>query len=151
MRFLGSGIEATVPDAKTVWLYRDRLADANVIDLLFADFDGYLKGRGYLTMGARIADAVSVPRQHTAEKKNTTIKAGETPDDGLARPAESCQKDTDARWTKKHGKSYYGYKNHINADRRRKLVRRYQVTTAAVHDSQVVEAILDGNNTALGV
>ena len=40
MRFLGSGIEATIPDAKTVWLYRDRLADANVIDLLFADFVG---------------------------------------------------------------------------------------------------------------
>ena len=51
----------------------------------------------------------------------------------------------------KHGKSYYGYKNHINADRRHKLVRRYHVTTAAVHDSQVVEAILDGNHTASGV
>ena len=48
MRFLGSGIEATVPDAKTVWLCRGRLADANVIDLLFVDFDGYLKGQGYL-------------------------------------------------------------------------------------------------------
>jgi hypothetical protein len=31
------------------------------------------------------------------------------------------QKDKDARWTKKHGKSFYGYKNHVNADARHKL------------------------------
>ena len=39
-------------------------------------------------------------------------------------------------------------KNHVNVDRRHKLVRRYQVTDAAVHDSQVVEDILDADNTA---
>ena len=43
-----------IHDGKTVWLYRDRLADANVIDGLFADFDGYLKGQGYLARGARL-------------------------------------------------------------------------------------------------
>ena len=48
----------------------------------------------------------------------------------------------------KHGKSHYGYKNHVNVDRRHKLVRRYQVTDAAVHDSQVVDDILDPDNTA---
>ncbi len=36
-------------------------------------------------------------------------------------------------------------------DRRHKLVRRYQVTDAAVHDSQVVEDILDPDNTASDV
>ena len=48
-------------------------------------------------------------------------------------------------------KSHYGYKNHVNVDRRHKLVRRYQVTDAAVHDSQVVEDILDADNTASDV
>ena len=64
IRFLGSGIEAIVPDAKTIWLYRDRLADADVVDGLFADFDGYLKDQGYLAMEDQIIDAsiVSVPR-----------------------------------------------------------------------------------------
>ena len=56
-----------------------------------------------------------------------------------------------ARWTKKHGKSHYGYKNHVNVDRRHKLVRRYHVSDAAEHDSQVLDDILDGDNTALGV
>ncbi len=36
-------------------------------------------------------------------------------------------------------------------DRRHKLVRRYRVTDAAVHDSQVVDDILDPDNTASGV
>ena len=55
------------------------------------------------------------------------------------------------RWTKKHGRSHYGYKNHVNVDRRHKLVRRYQVSDAATHDSKVLDDILDGDNTALGV
>ncbi len=36
-------------------------------------------------------------------------------------------------------------------DRRHKLVRRYQVTPASVHDSQVVADILDPDNTAASV
>ena len=78
-------------------------------------------------------------------------KDGETPEGWEKQPAKRRQKDTDARWTKKHGKSHYGYKNHVNVDRRHKLVRRYQVTDAAVHDSQVVEDILDADNTASDV
>jgi IS5 family transposase len=53
------------------------------------------------------------------------------------------QKDEDARWTKKHGKSYYGYKNHINIGKEHKLIRRYAVIDASVHDSQMFEAVLD--------
>ncbi|OEJ69524.1 IS5 family transposase [Magnetovibrio blakemorei] len=153
MRFLGLGLEGKVPDAKTVWLYRDQLAEVGVIETLFADFDDYLKNHGYLAMGGQIIDAsiVSVPTQHNSRDENTTIKAGEIPEDWASKPAKRCQKDVEARWTKKHGKSHYGYKNHINVDRRYKLVRRYHVTDASVHDSQVVEVILDANNTASDV
>jgi IS5 family transposase len=52
------------------------------------------------------------------------------------------QKDVDARWTKKQGKSHYGYKNHVNVDRKHKLVRRYHVSDAALHDSQAVDHLL---------
>ena len=47
--------------------------------------------------------------------------------------------------------SYYGYKNHVSTDRRYKLVRRWAVTDASVHDSQVIEKILDPDNTAAKV
>ena len=53
MRFLGLALEDKVPDAKTVWLYREQLSQAGVIDALFDDFDGYLKTQGYQAMGGR--------------------------------------------------------------------------------------------------
>jgi len=153
MRFLGLGLEDPVPDAKTVWLYREQLAQAGMVEGLFAEFDGYLKDQGYLAMGGQIIDAsiVPVPKQRNGRDDNAKIKAGETPEGWDANPAKRSQKDTDARWTKKHGKSHYGYKNHVSVDRRHKLVRRYQVTDAAVHDSQIVDDILDPDNTASDV
>ncbi len=56
-----------------------------------------------------------------------------------------------ARWTKKHGKSHYGYKNHVNVDRRHKLIRDYEVTDASVHDSQTLDELIDADNTSSDV
>ena len=150
---LGLGLEDRVPDAKTVWLYREQLTQAGVIEALFETFDGHLKDQGYLAMGGQIIDAsiVAVPKQRNSRKENARIKAGETPESWQGKPAKRRQKDVEARWTKKHGRSHYGYKNHVNVDRRHKLVRRYQVSDAATHDSKVLDDILDGDNTALGV
>ena len=104
-------------------------------------------------MGGQIVDAsiVAVPKQRNSGKENEEIKSGEIPEEWAGLRNKLAQKDLDARWTKKHGKSFYGYKNHISADRRHKLVRRYAVTDAAVHDSQVIGSVLDEDNTAGGV
>ena len=136
MRFLGLGLEDRVPDAKTVWLYRDALAQAGKVEELFNQFDGYLGRQGYVARGGQILDAsiVPVPRNHNTREENATIKDGEVPEDWADKPAKRSQKDVDARWTKKHGKSHYGYKNHVNVDRKHKLVRRYHVSDAAQHD-----------------
>ena len=133
MRFLGLGLEDRVPDAKTVWQYREQLTQAGVIETLFETFDGHLKDLGYLAMGGQIIDAsiVAMPKQRNSRKENAGIKAGETPECWQDKPAKRRQKDVEARWTKKHGRSHYGYKNHVNVDRRHKLVRRYQVKAAA--------------------
>ena len=153
VRFLGLGLEDAIPDAKTVWLYREQLAEAGVIEVLFDDFDRHLKRQGYLAMGGQIVDAsiVPVPKQRNSRDDNAKIKAGETPAGWAKQPAKRAQKDPDARWTKKHGRSHFGDKNHVNVDRRHKLVRRYQVTSASVHDSQVVDDLLDPDNTASDV
>jgi IS5 family transposase len=50
-------------------------------------------------------------------------------------------------WTKKHGRSFFGYKNHVNAAAKHKLIRHYAVTDAAMHDSQELEGLLDTGNT----
>jgi IS5 family transposase len=59
-----------------------------------------------------------------------------------------AQKDVDARWTKKHGKSHFGYKLHASVDKRYKLIRKMAVTNAAVADTTVFEALLDPGNTS---
>ena len=61
-----------------------------------------------------------VPRNHNTREENAAIKQGEVPEDWADKPAKRCQKDLDARWTKKHGKSHYGDKNHVNVDRTHK-------------------------------
>jgi transposase, IS5 family len=153
MRFLGLGLRDRVPDAKTVWLYREALVKTGRIEALFADFDNHLKENGYLAMGGQIIDAtiVPVPKNRNNREANEAIKAGEMPKGWESHPAKRRQKDRDARWTKKHGRSYYGYKNHISIDRRHKFVRRYTVTDAARHDSQEFDAVLDDANTCRDV
>jgi IS5 family transposase len=153
MRFVGLGLEDAVPDAKTLWLYREALGKAGAVEGLFNQFDTYLKAKGYLAMGGQIIDAtiVPAPRQRNSRDDNAKVKAGETPAGWEAHPAKNRQKDKDARWTKKHGQSHFGYKNHISIDRRHKLVRRFSVSTASVHDSQKLEDVLDPDNTASGV
>lgn len=153
MRFAGLGLEDAVPDAKTLWLYREALAKAGAVETLFDLFDGYLKANGYLAMGGQIIDAtiVAAPRQRNSREDNATVKAGQTPEAWERQPAKNQQKDKDARWTKKHGRSHFGYKNHVCIDRRHKLVRRYAVSSASVHDSQKLEDLLDPDNTASAV
>ena len=150
MRFLGLGLEDVVPDATTVWLFREALTEANLAKALFERFDGHLNARGYIARGGQIVDAtiVSAPRPHNSREENEAIKAGRTPEGWEAKPAKNAQKDKDARWTKKNDKSFYGYKNHISIDRKHKLIRRYAETDASVHDSQKLDEVLDKANTS---
>lgn len=93
----------------------------------------------------------AVPRNHNTRYENKAIKNGEVPEGRADKLAKPSQKDTDARWTKTHGKSHYGYKNHVNVDRQHKLVRRYHVSDAALHDSQAVDHLLMQGNTGSDV
>lgn len=49
-------------------------------------------------------------------------------------PHKKCHKDVDARWTKKGGAKYYGYKDHAKVDLKTKIITDFVVTSANVHD-----------------
>ena len=148
-RFLGLAIEDSIPDATTLWLFREKLAKAGLIEKLFDRFDQHLAAKGYMARGGQIIDAsiVPVPTQRNSRDENAELQAGRTPVGWKEKPGKVRQKDRDARWTKKHGRSFFGYKNHVNADAKHKLIRHYAVTDAAVHDSQELEGLLDTGNT----
>lgn len=152
MRFLGLTLSDKVPDAKTIWLFRERLTKGNAVERLFDRFREELQKNNLIANEGKIIDAsfVEVPIQRNSREENKQIKEGETPDEWKENPNKLEQKDTDARWTKKNGKSYYGYKDHVKADEKSKFIDTYTVTDASVHDSQETEPLIteeDKNQT----
>ena len=147
MRFLDLGLGDRVPDAKTIWLFREQMTEAGLTKPMFEQFDACLQEKGFLAQKGQIIDAsiIEAPRQRNSREENKRIKNGDVPEDW--NEAKRRQKDTDARWTKKNGRNYYGYKNHICVDIKHKLIRDYEVTDAAVHDSRVFDQLLDESNS----
>jgi transposase len=101
MQFLGLGLGNKVPDAKTIWAFRERLTKAGAIEVLFARFDRAIREAGYIPMSGQIVDAslVSAPKQRNTEGEKEAIKEGRIPEEWKAKPAKLRQKDRDARWT----------------------------------------------------
>lgn len=143
MRFLGLELSDKVPDQKTFWMFRDSLTKTGVIDEAFVLFRDRLRREGYIVQEGKIVDATLVesPIQRNSRDENDQIKNGETPEDWSE--DKRRQKDVDAAWTTKHGKHHYGYKNHVKVDAKSKLIDEFEVTPANVHDSQVLEVLLD--------
>ncbi len=121
MRFLGLGLTDKVPDAKTIWAFRERLTRAGAIEALFTRFDREIREAGYIPMSGQIVDAslVSAPRQRNAVGEKAAIKAGQTAAEiWPGQPAKARQKEfangtpmvretlaNDARWTLVFGKA----------------------------------------------
>src|SRR5258705_11286814 len=76
MRFLGLGINDTVPDAKTIWLFRDTLTKLNLIEQLFATLDKQLDKDGIIVHKGKIIDAsiVEVPKQRNSRQDIDQLK-----------------------------------------------------------------------------
>ncbi len=174
-RFLSLGLDGKVPDATTVWLFRERLVKAKAIDKLFARFDAALTDRGYLAMGGQIIDAtvVPAPKQRNTEAEKAAIKEGRIPATWMAKPAKirqkGRQKDRDARWSVKYTKAkvkegtdpkgfkpvdlaipMFGYKNHIGIDRAHGLIRTWDVSAANAHDGARLPELVSRDNTGSG-
>ena len=141
-RFLGITEESEVPDEKTIWLFRERLGEDGMRKL-FDKFSRSIEVAGFIAKKGSVIDAtfVDVPRQRNSRDENDQIKNGDKPDD-WSEP-KSRQKDIDARWTKKNDETHFGYKNHVLADVKHKIIRDFAVTSANTHDSQAFAGLLD--------
>ena len=148
MRFLGLSLSDNVPDSKTIWNFRNELAQGGLVKDLFGRLDKTLNSRDIIVHEGKMTDAsfVEAPRQRNTREENKQLKDGIIPNDWKINPNKLRQKDTDARWTQKNGHNYYGYKDHIKADAKTKLITGYTVTPAHVHDSQPTEDLLDKND-----
>lgn len=145
MRFLDLSIADDIPDSKTVWNFREQLIVMGAIEDLFALFIKELEKLGLIINKGKIVDAsfIDVPIQRNSRDDNKQVKAGGIPESFREKLGRLPQKDLDARWTKKNGISYFGYKNHVKVDSKSKIITGYGVTSANVHDSQAMEGLLD--------
>ncbi len=144
MRFLKLTIADDVPDSKTIWHFRERLIDLELVDVLFDLFKTRLEQLGLIVHEGKIVDAsfVEVPKQRNSREENGQIKNGEIPSSWKTNENKLEQKDTDARWTKKNNVAFYGYKNHVKCEQKNKFITGYEVTDASVHDSQPMPDLL---------
>ena len=151
MNFLDMTFDSRIPDAKTIWLFRDRLEKQDLVKAIFLRFDTYLREHGFEAKSGQIVDAsiVRVPTQRNTRDENDQIKQGNPPEDWSDN--KRSQKDVDARWTRKNNQNFFGFKNHAQGDVEHKIIRDYDVTPASVHDSQVCDELLDSDNSSKDV
>lgn len=148
-QFLGLKLCDRVPDAKTIWAFRETLKSTDDkspdrVQEIFEMFHEILEQKGLILNEGKMVDAsiVTAPRPRNSKDEHETIKEGKIPKEWEDQENKLRQKDRDARFTKKHNKSYYGYKNHIKGDTVAKMIDTYVVSPADMHDSQVVDDLL---------
>jgi len=134
MRFLGLRTHSKVPDSNTIWNFRERLKERDVMEKLFDRFGKELENQGMIVNKGKIIDAtiINCPKQRNSREENQRIKEGNVPEQWSDK--KESHKDVDARWTQKNNKNYFGYKNHIKVDGKKKFIETYHVTDASVHD-----------------
>jgi IS5 family transposase len=138
-RFVSEGeMRHQMPDSKTIWLYKERFKEHGIVRKVFRKFNQQPDKANLMAKTGQIVDAsfVEVPRQRNKRDENEHIKKEGTCPDGWTENKKS-RKDIEACWTEKNKQKHFGYKNHISADRKRKFIINYEVTSAEVHDSRV--------------
>lgn len=145
-RFVGFGGQETIPDEKTIWLYRERLTQSGKAESLFKRLEKFLIRRGYAMQEGVIVDAtvIELPGNGTDRETYKKIKAGEPPQEIEPNAFRRSQIDFDARYTSKDkGKTYvYGYKAHTRVCAKHKLIQAHVITEASVNEPSVVYDLL---------
>lgn len=142
--FLGLESGDKVPDEKTIWAFREKLTDMGLVEDLFDLFGQQLKEKGLIFNEGKILDAsfTEVPRQRNTREENKQIKEDNGDELWNDQPNKKSHKDTDARWTKKNGQNFYGYKDHVKIGIKHKLIETYLVSDASVHDSKALGSLI---------
>lgn len=139
-KFVGISFSQEIPDFTTLWHFKEALVTHNLMDRIFSSINHQLELHGLILKKGTIADA-------------TIIKSDNKPLSKAKREAlaqnHSPQIDTEAQSTEKNGKKYFGYKGHIGVDVGSKIIRKRKLTPASVHDSQVLEELISGDEQSI--
>ncbi|GAB6285565.1 MAG: IS5-like element ISMac22 family transposase [Methanoregula sp.] len=120
------GYPDKIPDRSTIWLFKERLTNKGKIHLIWEELQRQLDEKGYSIKRGTIQDASII-----------TSDPGHAPTDKPRGDAAKTRRSRDGSWVKKGNKSQFGYKLHSIIDKEHQFIRRFDTTTASVHDSQI--------------
>jgi IS5 family transposase len=132
-RFVGLALDEGSPDHSTLSRFRKALRERGLDKALFEEIERQLGGRGLLVKTGTLMDATLVE----AAVKKPAAPAG-----------SKSAADPDADWTRKGSKTYFGYKAHVGVDIGG-MIRRVELTSAKVYESQVADALVCGDERAV--
>jgi IS5 family transposase len=156
-RFLGLGLGDKVPDAKSIWKFREDLKNSGGYEEMFNLFTKVLEEKGIVTHTGSIIDStvyLRCPPPYSspvseiespesgcdADSASTVPAANQQPVEtkSIPNPYSERQRDRDSRWTVKGKKYFHGYKNHVKVDADSKIITKVAVKPANEHDSQTI-------------
>lgn len=127
-KFVQLDAQETVPDETTICRFRQRLIAAGLQEELLSLFNGQLEARGYIVKRTTLVDATIVESSRKRPGVEA-IGAGSAP-------------DAQASYTRKNGRSYYGFKAHVSSDAKHQLIRRALLSTANISDDRLLTALV---------
>jgi transposase, IS5 family len=136
-RFCGFGLDARTPDETTICRFRLDAAAAGVLEECFACINRQLEARGLFTKKGTLIDATLIAASHN--KPSFAAGGG-----GAVHP-----RDPDATFTRKNGRTHFGFKGHVGADEGTLLVRKALFTPNAVSDSEAADALISWDEQAV--
>ena len=129
-RFCGLPLDRETPDHSSIWRFRQAIAALGLSEALLAEANRQLDARGLVVKSGTLVDATLIA---------AAVKRPPYGGDGVN------PRDPDARFTKKRGKTYFGYKAHVAVDEGSGLVRKAQMSSANLHDIRLGEAMIMGD------
>ncbi|MBK8954151.1 MAG: IS5 family transposase [Saprospiraceae bacterium] len=143
--FLGIRGTDQIPDARTIWSFKNELSLKKADKRLFKKLDQLLHQNRVIINKGSIVDAHIVESEinRNSKEDNDLIKNGQIPQEWEDNPNIGRQKDSDARWVKHHNRKAYGYKDHVKIDKNTKLITNYEITPANVYDGEMTDVLIE--------
>jgi transposase, IS5 family len=130
-RFLGLSFSDPVPDETRICRFRNKLAEENLGERLFAMLAEQLQAKGLIVRRGSLIDATLLKAQPHPPRR------------GQPSP------DPEADWTSRGKDGYFGYKAHLSVDQDSGLIRRLALTGANFPDSYMFEEMVSGDEAAV--
>jgi len=122
MSFLG--FPNPSPDSRTIWLFKERMAETGMDKVVWAELQRQLDAMGLKVKRGTMQDATFIEADHGSSNKPRGDEA-------------KTRRSKDGTWAKKGDETHFGYKFHQKTDIDYCLIREFATTTASLHDSQV--------------